>query len=111
MVKLAKISAKTEAFLIVVAAAWPLGWAGRVPCSLVPDLVVDKTMIAGDPNKKVPRYLVGVESLESLAGRRSALRPLLGEAPRLDAISGERDRLLEDLNRSCLGESDRDLGD
>ena len=53
---------------------------------------------------------MGVESLESLAGRRSALRPLLGEAPRLDAISGERDRLLEDLNRSCLGESDRDLG-
>ena len=54
---------------------------------------------------------MGVESLESLAGRRSALRPLLGEAPRLGAISGERDRLLEDLNRSCLGESDRDLGD
>ena len=54
VVKLAKISAKTEAFLIVVAAAWPLGWAGRVPCSLVPDFVVDdNSMIAGDPNKKV----------------------------------------------------------
>ena len=68
VVKLAKISAKTEAFLIVVAAAWPLGWAGRVPSSLVPDFVVDKSttskshisksltlvsMIAGDPNEKV----------------------------------------------------------
>ena len=53
VVKLAKISAKTEAFLIVVAAAWPLGWAGRVPCSLVPDFVVGKSMVAGDPNGKV----------------------------------------------------------
>ena len=53
VVKLAKISAKTEAFLIVVAAAWPLGWAGRVPCSLVPDFVVDKSMTAGDPMRKL----------------------------------------------------------
>ena len=54
-------------------------------------------------------YLVGVESLESLAGKRSALRPLLGDGPRRGAIRGERERLLDDLKRSCLGESDRDL--
>ena len=53
-------------------------------------------------------YLVGVESLESLAGRRSALRPLRGDGPRRGAISGDRDRLLDDLKRSCLGERDRD---
>ena len=50
-----------------------------------------------------------MESLESLAGKRSALRPLLGDGPRRGAIRGERDRLLDDLKRSCLGESDRDL--
>ena len=52
---------------------------------------------------------MGVESLESLVGSRSALRPLRGDGPRRDAIRGERERLLDDLKRSCLGESDRDL--
>ena len=50
-----------------------------------------------------------MESLESLVGRRSALRPLRGDGPRRGAIRGERERLREDLKRSCLGESDRDL--
>ena len=50
-----------------------------------------------------------MESLESLAGKRSALRPLRGDGPRRAAIKGERERLLDDLKRSCLGESDRDL--
>ena len=50
-----------------------------------------------------------MESLESLAGKRSALRPLRGDGPRRAAIKGERERLLDDLKRSCLGDSDRDL--
>ena len=50
-----------------------------------------------------------MESLESLAGKRSALRPLRGDGPRRAAIKGERERLLDDLKRSCLGDSERDL--
>ena len=51
-------------------------------------------------------HLVGVESLESLPGGLSMLLPLLGEGGRRVGC-GERDRLLEERNLSCLG--DRDL--
>ena len=47
MVKLAKVAAKAETFLIVIAATWLLCWARCVPCPLIPDSFIIKMFKTG----------------------------------------------------------------